>query len=185
MPESDARSSLPEYSVGEFCILAESLLNSLQQEIRVYGKLFELIKKEREIIRSPSIEALNANNSKKEACLLEAGLCQQNREETIKEFKKILSIDDQTEITLSLISSYVENNLKQQLLDCREKLSSLINAVKNCNEQNKCLLRDSISCTRATLTFIQTLTTSSPMNYMPSGQLHMELQNGRILNKEG
>jgi len=184
MPESDARSSLPEYSVGEFCILAESLLNSLQQEIRVYGKLFELIKKEREIIRSPSIEALNANNSKKEACLLEAGLCQQNREETIQEFQKILPLDRQTGINLSLISSYAENDLKQKLLDCREKLSFLINAVKNCNKQNKCMLRDSISCTRATLTFIQKIT-SSPMNYMSSGQLHMALSNGRLLNREG
>ena len=184
MLKSEVKSSLPEYSSREFNVLTESLLNSLQKEFYVYGELLKLIKKEREIIRSPSLEALSANNSKKEACLLKARNCQQNREETIKEFKKILSLDRQTELNLSLISSYAEDNLKQQLLACREKLYSLINTVKNSNDQNKGLLQDSISCTRASLTFIQKLTLF-PMNYMPSGQLNMELPNGRLLNKEG
>lgn len=184
MLKSEIESALSDRSSGEFHVLAESLLDDLRQETAIYRELFHLIKKEREIIGNPSLEVLNANNSKKEAVLLKAKLCQQSREETLKQFKEILPVDHHSELTLSLISSYAEGDLKQRLLDCRKELYALIRVVKNHNDWNKRLLQDSISSIRATISFIQNLT-SSPMNYMSSGQLQMALPNGKILNEEG
>ncbi len=182
--KTEDKSSFSEYSTREFRFLVEYLLNNLHKEMHVYGELFELIKKEREIIRKPSIEALNNSNTQKKTCLFKAAILRRNREETIKKFKKILSFDSRNELTLSQIASYAEKNFKHQLLGSCEKLSSLIHSIKNYNEMNKNLLQDSISCTRSTISFIQQLIYSS-INYMPSGELNRTLPNGRLLNKKG
>jgi len=184
MIESKVFSPVPESSIGELGILVKSLINSLQKEIHVYRQLYQVIKNEREIIRRPSIEALCVNNSKKEACFLKAQVCKGCREEITKAIEKICPGGCAGEMDLSLIPGYAESDVRQRFLDCRDRLYSLINAVKKLNDKNLHLLQGSITHTGSTLMFIQKFT-SGPVNYMPSGQLPMTMPNGKILNKEG
>jgi flagellar biosynthesis/type III secretory pathway chaperone len=179
-----APSPLSDNLFGEFNSLVQSLINNLREEINIYSELYQLIQDEREIIRLPSLEALGTSNSKKEGCLLKAQTCKDHTEEISKSITKLLRPGYAGEMNLSLISDYAESSLRQQLLDYRERLSSLINAVRNCSDQNKYLLQSSMAYTRSSLMFIQK-SISAPINYMSTGQLTVATPNGQILNQKG
>jgi len=170
--------------VKEIRILATSLLEYLMKEIQIYRQFIEVMKEEREILRKPSLETLNDNNLKKECCLSKASYYEQTRMETMKKLRRTLALGNNEELDYELISSCAGIDVKLQLRDGNDVLSSLAREVKHQTARNKGLLRDYIACSKKTLLFTQNLT-SSAMNYLSSGQLSMALPNGRLINREG
>jgi len=181
-----AFSPLPENITAKFNNLVQSLINKLHEEANIYSELYHIIKNEREIIRKPSLEALSTNNAMKEACFLKAQNCKGDKEIISKAIETILKpvFTGAMNISLPLISDYAESPLRQQLIHCHDRLSSLVTVVMKCNDRNKHLLQSSIYHTKSTLMFIHK-SANVPIRYMPSGQLPMTIPNGKIFNRKG
>lgn len=163
-------------------ILAQSLIDYLNEEIIVYHQLYKLINKEKEILENPSIEDLNVNNSLKEKYFIKVSICRDLREEIILEMKKKYYNDTSRNINITQISKCLKNDIKKQLRECYEKLYKIANSVKKINHRNKRLIMNAILYSKVSLNFLQK-NKSVQINYRRSGQLDISLFRGAILNR--
>jgi hypothetical protein len=118
----------------------------------------------------------------KEKCLVKARNCKNCREELIQEFKEKYFINYSRKINVTQISDYLENDVKRQLIECREKLYAILNAVMKINFQNKRLIMNSIIYKRSSLKFLKK-NMSFQINYRQSGLMDISLSSGTILSK--
>jgi len=167
---------------NDFYKLAHSLIGSFNKEINIYSRLYELIKNEKETLRNASINDLNVNNSMKEKCLVKARICHSCREELLREFKKKYLTDYSRKIKITHILFYLDNDIKRQLTESREKLYILANAVKKINFQNKIIIMNSIFYKRSSLKYLLN-NSSLQINYRKSGLMDISLSSGAILNR--
>jgi hypothetical protein len=173
-----------EPSATAFNAPVHSFIKNLQAETNFYRELVQLIEREREILRHPSLVDLRTNHSRMEACLLNVQICRNEKEKILKSFNKTVYPGCDDEQTLYSIAEHADDHLRNQLLECLDKRCRLIEAVKNRISRNVTLLGSSLSQIGSTLMFLQK-TISGSTNYMPSGRMCTTMSNGTFFNRRG
>ncbi|MDY0186560.1 MAG: flagellar protein FlgN [Syntrophus sp. (in: bacteria)] len=183
---NNARKTAPfaEQAANAINTPVQSLIKNLHDETNVYGELVQLIEREQEILRHPSLDDLLTNHSRMEACLLNVQICRNEKEKILKAFQKTAYTGCDDERTLYSITEHADDHLKNQLLECQDKHRRLIETIKNLTSRNVTLLRGSLSQIGSTLMFLQK-TISCSMNYMPSGRMCMTMPNGTLFDRRG
>jgi flagellar biosynthesis/type III secretory pathway chaperone len=164
--------------------LYESLISVLKEEIDAYGELYIFFLSEREILIKSSAEELSENNSRKEACIVKAGMLDEERGELVEKISKLLDMDEQEEVCISALIPYGDDHQQNELKECQSRLCSIVVRVNEINEKNKVLLSSSLLYVRKSIDFISRLMSSSS-TYQNTGELKVNNLNGKIVCREG
>jgi flagellar biosynthesis/type III secretory pathway chaperone len=104
------------------------------------------------------------------------------RMSTINKIAEHLKIDEP--VSLTQIIGSAQNHIRKNLMDYQEKFADLVKQINKANEKNKRLITFSLSQVDNTISYINSLTSSS-LNYSPSGQIKAGNLHGRLISQAG
>ncbi|MFQ5454944.1 MAG: flagellar protein FlgN [Nitrospirota bacterium] len=159
------------------------LITILKEEITLYQIFLDLLERERNIVAHFSLEDMYENNNQKETVLLQIKVLEESRISLVESFGEILDIPRE-EITISMLCAYIYEPYRTELKECHQRLSALINSIKEVNQVNSILIDRSISFLRDSFSLINSFSQSSLL-YHSSGKIEEQEENGRILCKRG
>ena len=87
-------------------------------------------------------------------------------------------------VFMTQIIASAQNHIRKNLMDYQEKFADLIKQINKVNEKNKHLITFSLSQVNNTISYINSLTSSS-LNYSPSGQIKAGNLHGRLISQAG
>lgn len=138
---------IKEYNqAGEkMIILVEELREVLAEELHIYEDMLELTKKKTEIITNGQINDLDNITQIENSLILKLGQFENRREKIVNNIQKQFQIEDELSITdiLDCIEDK-EDGIKQEMNGMIEKLSSVLKEIKEKNDLNSLLIKDTL-----------------------------------------
>jgi flagellar biosynthesis/type III secretory pathway chaperone len=162
--------------------LYHALLLAMGQEYERYQALLSSIQDETDILRKCVLDDIFSSNKKKEMVLQSLSIALEIRMSAINKIAEHLQIDEPVSMT-QLIDS-AQNHIRKNLMDYQEKFADLVKQINKANEKNKQLITFSLSQVNNTISYINSLTSSS-LNYSPSGQIKAGNLHGRLISQAG
>lgn len=111
------------------------LLEILETEMELYGKLYTLLEKDSEFITEFNRESLSINNSKKEHILKKLTRMNEKREFYVLELSK--NYEQNKKLTLKQLVQFAPEDLKDRFEKCHRDFVALVRSVKEKNFYNK------------------------------------------------
>jgi len=161
----------------------DSLLGVMRKEIEAYGELAGAIESEKGVLAKPSLESLNASNSRKETCILKIRILEELRTRVLARIAASLGLEERN-LHLQNLLPHARPDLRQALRACQTELRSLLARINEENRRNRALLDASLSGVRTTRHFMENLI-GSGSTYMGSGELNNGGLSGRICSERG
>jgi flagellar biosynthesis/type III secretory pathway chaperone len=123
--------------------MIEKLVNILEQEEKIYRDLHIISEKKRDLIINGKVPELDSLVRMEQALILNVGNHEDEREKIVEHIAVQLAIKP-SEITLSSISKVAGDFYGQRLKLCQDRLATTINALKNTNDLNSKLIKNSL-----------------------------------------
>ncbi len=168
---------------GELHALFSGLLSVLRKELEVYREIRTVVAQEKTVLMKPSLEGINASNAKKETCILKAKVLEEARMNSVKRIAKFLGLEKDA-VNMTVLSSYANDNLREELKEYQADLSSLLMEIRELNRTSKDLMDSSLKFLRGSIDFMNELL-SSGSTYMNTGKVTLLPRNGKLLRTEG
>jgi len=160
----------------------KNLENVLEDEVRIYRTLLELVRREKDVLVSAKIDDLNENNRAKEAVLLKIKSLERLREKYARE--TALSVGAQSESPRLLeIAFKMEDPYNSKLRTIHSTLDLLIKRIKEISDANEELIRASLKVVNGALGAIRD-TLQPRQTYAPSGEVKKTEVAGHFVSKE-
>jgi flagellar biosynthesis/type III secretory pathway chaperone len=164
--------------------LYNALLLSLEQEYDRYKELFSAVEEESELFlnKSSTSADLDTFNKRHEQLIISLQMASDIRMSAIKKITDHLHFNEP--VTMTLLISHAQDQIRQNLLNYQEKFTALILQIKKMNDRNKNLIAVSLSQINNTLSYINGLTCSSP-SYDQRGHVRAGNLQSRLISKAG
>jgi flagellar biosynthesis/type III secretory pathway chaperone len=162
--------------------LYHALLLAMGQEYERYQALLSTIQEETDILKKCVLDDIFSSNKKKETVLQSLSIALEIRMSTINKIAEHLQIDEP--VSMTQIIGSAQNHIRKNLMDYQEKFAELVKQINKANEINKQLITFSLSQVNNTISYINSLTSSS-LNYSPSGQIKAGNLHGRLISQAG
>lgn len=120
------------------------LIQTLDEQIKVYRHLLEVVRKEKEILVSANLDDLSENNKSKEAMLLKVRSLETDRLSLAKQVSEGLGIDAQNPRLLE-IAKYVAPEMADKLRNMHSVLELLLRRVQEHNKKNEVLVQSALA----------------------------------------
>ncbi len=161
----------------------DTLMKTLEDEIALFGELYVSLQLEHELLVKLSMDALKKNNEERDHLLVKAGLLNDVRTAMVSKIASYYELDD-NDISLSNLISCADEKHRDQLLECRSVLRSLLHKIIESNEKNMTLINSSVQYTRKSLEFLRDIMTPAP-TYGETGLMKKDNANGNIISRVG
>lgn len=161
----------------------KSLETVLEDEIKVYRSLLDLVRREKEILISAKLDELNANNKAKEAYILKIKNLDRLREKAAKELALLVGVTSESPRLLELAAKMntAENT---KLRTIHSTLDLLIKRIKEINVSNEALVQSSLKMVNGALGAIKD-TIQPKTTYAPTGDIKKaESLSGTFVSKD-
>jgi flagellar biosynthesis/type III secretory pathway chaperone len=158
------------------------LIDVLNQEIALHKELLSFLQKDGELLIDLSAEKIFENNKKKETCTLKIKMLEESRSSLVDKLSLQYSIPS-PELTLSRIVSLAEEPYHSALDAARSILASLVKSMKEVNQSNCLIVKDSLNYFKQSLDFLSGASAVSP-TYLDSGKMKDPSGFGRFLSRE-
>jgi len=162
--------------------LLSELIAILNQEIELHKELLSFLQKDRELLVDLCVEGIFESNKKKETCTLKIKMLEESRSLLVDRLSQHFAIPPQ-ELTLSKIVSLVEEPYRSALDTARSTLTSLIKSIKEVNQGNSLIIKDSLHYFNRSLDFLYCASSASP-TYVDNGKIKDPKLFGGLLSKE-
>lgn len=162
--------------------LLSELIAILDEEIELHKELLSFLHKDRELLVDLCVEEIFENNKKKETCTLKIKMLEESRSLLVDRLSQHYVIPSR-ELTLSKIVSLVENPYRSILDAARSTLTSLIKSIKEVNQGNSLIIKDSLYYFKRSLDFLHCASSASP-TYVDNGKIKDSKRFGGLLSKE-
>ena len=153
--------------------ILKKLIDLIEKECTLYFSLLELLQNEKEALVGSKIEELQGVIKGKESLLLKIRILDEHRNRLLKKIGELLG-DNEKELTMTRLSSLVDEPFSSKLKNSSSKLLALTQSIQELNNCNRSLLVHSIELVRGSMNLL--------MNAMPSS--HVYQRNGSIYNGE-
>ena len=122
----------------------DKLVSSLDELIKVYRALLQVVRKEKEILASANLDDLNENNKTKEKLLMQARTHEAKRGQCAMKLAQLegLATDD---LKLDDFAIHFENESGEKLRNLQSVLKILLGRVKKINSENEILVKSALS----------------------------------------
>lgn len=133
----------------------QHLSSSLDQLIKVYRTLLDVIRHEKEILISSDIESLTENNRSKEALLVKIKSLENQRVKYARDLASIVGTDIERP-RLSDIAARFEGEQAAKLRNAQSVLELLVKRVAEINQENEQLVQAALRMLNGTMNSIKT-----------------------------
>lgn len=116
------------------------LLQTIEEQVRLYRALLDTVRREREILVSSQLDDLNDNNRAKEAILLKLQLLEETRLKLASEVARGLNLDPSAPRLLEL-ARHCGGEMGDRLRNFHSVLELLLKRVQELNKENEILVQ--------------------------------------------
>ncbi len=155
----------------------------LYDQIFSYKELFVLLHEATELIKNSSIDNLLENNRKKDEEILQISSLEENCVNIIEKINNKVPIDKRP-LTLSQIIKSIKNPRLNDLKNTYSELISLVNSVKQINEENKMYINGSLRAVQGSISFLVSCAKAGTPFYEKGGQLKSENLTSAMISEE-
>lgn len=122
----------------------DQLIQTLDEQIKVYRHLLEIVRREKDILISANLDDLSENNKSKEAMLIKIRALEADRLNLAREVSESLGIDSQSPRLLE-IAKNVESDKAEKLRSMHSVLELLLKRVQEHNKKNEVLVEAALA----------------------------------------
>jgi len=160
----------------------EKLTPVLEEEIRVYRHLLESVRKEREILISADLDALNENNRTKEAMLIKIRELEAHRLTLAHEVCLHLGLQEEHPRLLEM-ARHLDSDLADKLRNIHSVLELLLRRVQEHNKQNEALVHAALTNITGAMNAIKGTLSEKP-TYQKKGEVEGHTSAGQLVRRE-
>jgi flagellar biosynthesis/type III secretory pathway chaperone len=162
--------------------LYKSLYLSLEQEYERYRELSEAVDEEAKTLISCTSNDIIDFNLRNERLILSVNMASEIRMNAIDKITSYLHLDET--VTMGQLIAYAPDNIRQNLIDYKEKFADMLIKIRRANNHNRELITASLSHINNTLNYIDSLTCPNP-NYDRNGQIKAGNLQSRLISEAG
>lgn len=122
----------------------DQLIQTLDEQIKVYRHLLDVVRKEKDILISAHLDDLNENNKAKEAMLLKIRSLETSRVELAKKVAESLGLESEAPRLLE-IAKHIEPIKADKLRSTHSVLELLLKRVQELNKKNEVLVQSALA----------------------------------------
>lgn len=161
----------------------QRLIAHLEEELKVYRALLDVVRREKEILVSANIEDLNENNKSKEAMLAKLKQLDRLREKHAREAAGAVGADAHNPRLLE-IAAKLDLQQGDRLRSLHQALDLLLGRLRELNKKNESLAQSALQNIQGAMQAIRTTLSDSP-TYKKQGDMKKgELQSGQLVSRE-
>jgi flagellar biosynthesis/type III secretory pathway chaperone len=155
----------------------------LSDQNSLYKELFFLLHEEKELIKNSSIDQLLENNRKKDEVILQISSLEEICVNTVEQINNKVPVDKRP-VTLSQIIRSIKNPRLNTLKNTYSDLISLVNSVKEINEENKMYINGSLRAVQGSISFLVSCAKAGTPFYEKGGHLKSESLTRSMISEE-
>lgn len=161
--------------------LVDGLLSTLEEQVKVYRALLDVVRKEKEILVSANLDDLNENNRSKEAMLIKIRALESQRVTFAEQVYQSLGLHG--EPRLLEIARYVKSAEGDKLRSVHSVLELLLKRVQEYNRGNETLVQSALSNITGAMNAIKATLQEKP-TYQKQGEVEGTTQAGQLVSRE-
>lgn len=158
-----------------------NLLATLEEQIKVYRTLLEVVRKEKDILVSANLDELNENNKSKEAMLIKIRSLEADRVKWAQEAHNHLNL--QGEPRLLEIARHLGDQEAEKLRNVHSVLELLLRRVQEYNRQNEQLVQNALTNITGAMKAIKGTLDEKP-TYQKKGEVEGHTASGQLVSRE-
>lgn len=162
--------------------LVNTLLTVLDEQIKVYRHLLEVVRKEKEILVSANLDELNENNRSKEAMLLKIRALETDRLKTAAAVYESLGLVSEQPRLLE-IARHLDNEQAEKVRNVHSVLELLLRRVQEYNRQNETLVQSALTNITGAMNAIKG-TLQDKATYQKKGEVEGHTSSGQLVSRE-
>lgn len=160
----------------------DKLYETLEEQIRVYRHLLEVVRKEKEILISAHLDDLNENNKTKEAMLLKIKGLESIRMRAASELSQELGLSPDQPRLLD-IATQLGNEAGEKLRNLHAVLDLLLKRIQELNKHNETLVQSALNNITGAMKAIRDTLQDKP-TYQRKGEISEAPASGQLVSKE-
>lgn len=157
------------------------LVSVLEEQVKVYRHLLEVVRKEKEILVAANLDELNENNRTKEAMLIKVRALEADRVKLAGEVAAALGLSG--EPRLLEIARHVPEAEADKLRNMHSVLELLLRRVQEYNRQNEALVQSALQNITGAMKAIKGSLEAKP-TYQKKGEVEGHASAGQLVSKE-
>lgn len=163
--------------------LYNKLVHYLEEELKVYRHLLDIVRKEKEILVSTKIDELNENNKSKEMMMGKLRQLDRLREKMARELAQVVGAD-MAQPRLLDIASKLQMQDGDRLRSLHQALDMVIKRLKDLNLKNEALVQSALTNVQGAMEALRTTLGDSP-TYKKQGDIKKtEVLSGQLVSRE-
>lgn len=163
--------------------LYSKLVTYLEDELKVYRHLLDLVRKEKEILIAANIDDLNENNKSKEVMLAKVRQLDRVREKAAREMAQAVGAD-MAQPRLLDIASRLETAEGDRLRSIHQAFEMVVGRLKDLNKKNESLAQTALANVQGAMNAIKTTLGETPVYKKQGDMKKTEVQSGQFVSKE-
>lgn len=161
----------------------EKLTFVLEDEVKVYRTLLDVVRKEREILVSANLDDLSENNKAKEALLIRVRALENQRLHTTTEVCRALQLSTENPRLLE-IAVKLDNPDGERLRNLHSVLDLLLKRIHELNKQNESLVKSALSNINGALKAIKNTLDENPTYKKKGLKVEGTASSGQLVSRE-
>lgn len=162
--------------------LVISLVAVLEEQIKVYRHLLEVVRKEKDILISAHLDDLNENNKAKEAMLLKIRSLETTRLTTAAQLGAALNLNAEQPRLLE-IAKYLADGPADKMRNIHSVLELLLRRVQEYNRGNEILVQSALTNITGAMNAIKG-TLDDKSTYKKKGEVEGHTASGQLVSRE-
>lgn len=162
--------------------LTSNLVNTLEEQIRVYRHLLDCVRKERDILVSSNLDDLNENNRTKEAMLIKIRELETQRLTLATDLCTELGLNAEAPRLLE-IARHLDGESADKLRNIHSVLELLLRRVQEFNKHNESLVQSALTHITGAMNAIKGTLADKP-TYQKKGEVEGHTAAGQIVSRE-
>ncbi len=161
----------------------QKLISHLEEELKVYRALLDVVRKEKEILISAKVEDLNENNKSKEAMLAKLKQLDRLREKHAREAAAICGADQERPRLLEIAAKQPQV-IGDRLRSLHQALDMLLGRIRELNKRNEALAQSALQNIQGAMQAIRTTLSDSPTYKKQGDMKKTEVLSGQLVSRE-
>lgn len=162
--------------------LVAGLIGTLEDQVKVYRSLLEVVRKEREILVSANLDDLNENNRSKEAMLIKIRALEAQRLKAAADVYLSLGMNGDQPRLLD-IARFVSDAQADKLRSIHSVLELLLKRVQEYNRQNESLVQSALTNITGAMNALKNTLQEKP-TYQKQGEVQGQAPAGQLVSRE-
>lgn len=147
-----------------------ALFDVLSEETRVYEKILQLSMEKKDVVIEGKVSELEKITKVEQSLVVKLGKLEILRESCIEEIADQLNVKS-SELTISELSKHLNEENSKKVIECKNKLENILTELKEINQLNSRLIKNSLDYIDFSLNILSTVTETNN-NYDNNGEVN-------------